>query len=149
MQHPKTWWFKLLERVFPSRCREVPEATNPDQVLIRQFAIWKGRVYLQQFASSENPEWHHSHPWKYGTVAIGLWGSVQDTHLGNDWRTKRKRAPYLSVYGPTTIHQSTDPSPGHTSIFIGLGEKRDSEKHYFRAERKPWREHILRLVKRL
>jgi hypothetical protein len=147
--HPPTRWFKLLSKWLPSRCREVPEATEVNQVLIRQFAIIRGHVYLQQFASSENPDWMHSHPWRYGTLALGLWGSVDDKHLGNDYRTKRKHAPYLNYYGPTTIHQSTNPSSGHTSIFIGLGRKSDDHKFYFKADRLHWRGHILKLVKRL
>lgn len=146
--YPKTWWFRLLERKFPDRCREIPEATDTRRILIRQFAIVKEHVYLQQFASGENEEWMHSHPWRRGTIAIGLWGSVRDKHLGNDMKTRRKFAPYLNYYGPTTIHQSTAPSPGHTSIFIGLGRKTD-EKYYFSSERKHWAQHILKMVKRI
>ena len=147
-QWPKTWWYRLAERWFPSRCREVPEATDSNQVLIRQFAIVKKYIYLQQFASSENAKWMHSHPWSWGTVAIGLWGSVDDKHLGNDLRTKRKRAPYFNYYGPTLVHQSTNPSSGHTSIFIGLGRKTD-DKNYFPAIRKHWLRHIQKLVARI
>lgn len=146
--YPKTWWFRYLEQCFPDRCREIPEATDTSRILIRQFAIIKEHVYLQQFASGENPAWMHSHPWKWGTIAIGLWGSVNDKHLGNDLRTRRKFAPYFNYYGPTLVHQSTAPSPGHTSIFIGLGRKTD-DKNYFPAARKHWRQHILKLVKRI
>lgn len=148
MSWPAPRWYRLAERWFPNRCREVPEATKPDVVLIRQFAIIKEHVYLQQFASSENREWMHSHPWAWGTIAIGLAGSVRDKHLGNDLKTRRKYAPYFNYYGPTTVHQSTGPSPGHTSIFIGLGRKTD-EKNYFVAVRKHWREHIQKIVRRI
>lgn len=153
MQHPKTFWYKILEKYFPSRCREVPEATEPNKILIRQFAIWKGRIYLQQFASGENPAWLHSHPWKKGTIAIGLWGSVVDCQVPGADQVRLYKAPYIRLMGPNHYHQTLDPSKGHTSIFIGLGEKTDFKYYLPKMEvfnlRKHWTTHIQKLVKRI
>jgi hypothetical protein len=147
--YPKTWWYKLAARCIPSRCREIPEARNPDRILLRQVALIKGHCYLQQFASHEDPMWMHSHPWTHGTIAIGLWGGLQE-HIFGGVRVQRKwRAPYARYMGPNYVH-STDPlGPGHTSIFIGLGRKTD-EKYYHRvAGRVHWTTHIKRKVVRL
>lgn len=159
MQHPKTWWYRILSRLFPGRCREIPEATNPDRILLRQFAIIKKYVYLQQFASGENPDWMHSHSWPRGTLAIGLWGSYNERRFA---MSRHTRAPYIRRMGPDTIHQTLDPSKGHTSIFIGLGKKTDGLKRYFNARAmlhtgehekyvhtKTWNDHIQRKVKRI
>lgn len=148
--HPKPLWFKFLERVIPSRCREVPEATDPDRILLRQFAIIKGRAYLQQFASGENPLHYHSHPWRRGTLAIGLRGSVTDHGLVGYWRHRVVKAPYFRYMGPNTVHNTTDPSPAHMSIFLGLGKKTDDKGYWGEpAEPTHWTDHIQKLVRRL
>lgn len=145
-QHPAPWWFRLLNRFFPDRCREIPEATDPSRVVLRQFAIWKRYIYLQQFAGSENIEWYHSHQWRR-TFAIGLWGSYTESRLNI---TRRIQAPYFYTMGPDVIHQVTVPSPGHTSIFIGLW-RNDDLKQYFRINLDGvlWSDHIKVFVKRI
>jgi hypothetical protein len=150
LEHPKPSWFRFLEQWFPERCREVPEASDPDRILLRQFAIVKGCAYLQQFASGENPEFYHSHPWRHGTIAIGLRGRLIDHNFVGYWRHKEVRAPYFRYMGPNTVHNTTDPSPDHVSIFIGLGTK-TNDKGYWVNPPKPqhWTNHIQRLVKRL
>ena len=144
---PKPWWYRAAERLIPSRCREVPEAQDPDRILLRQVALWKKHVYLQQFASGEDPRWMHSHPWRY-CLAIGLWGGYRELRLTGPWRNRR--APYFFVLDNRDIHNVTFPSRGHTSIFIGLGEKTDN-KHYFDSNPVTihWTKHIKRKVKRL
>ena len=148
--HPKPRWFKFLESRFPERCREIPEAIEPDKILLRQFAIIKGHVYLQQFASGENPLYFHSHPWRRGTIAIGLRGSVMDQNLVGFWRHRVVKAPYFRFMGPNTVHNTTDPSPNHMSIFIGLGKKTDAKGYWNEpAEPAHWEKHIQKKVKRL
>lgn len=139
-EHPAPWWYRLLARLFPGRVREIPEAVNPDRIVLRQFAIIKRYVYLQQFASSEDPRWMHSHQWRR-TIAIGLWGRYTERRH-NVYRTVR--APYLYTMGADVVHHVQDPSPGHTSIFVGLWRD-DDLKFYFPTvprERVPWEQHI-------
>jgi hypothetical protein len=160
--HPAPWWYKLAERFFPTapktnptwfqtwrdRCREIPEAQNPDRIVLRQFAVIKRYVYLQQFASHEDAEWMHSHQW-YRTIAIGLWGWYIESRLAG--RAARVRAaPYLYTMDDSVIHHVAVVSPGHTSIFIGLW-RNDDLKHYYRAdhERRLWSDHIKKMVKRI
>lgn len=144
---PKLWWYRLAERWLPSRCREIPEAQDPDRILLRQVALWKKHVYLQQFASGEDLRWMHSHPWRY-CIAIGIWGRYEERRLAGPIRFRQ--APYFFVLDNRDIHNVTYPSPGHTSIFIGLGEKTDN-KHYFDSfpTKIHWTEHIKVKVKRL
>ena len=139
--HPQPWWYHVAARYFPDRCREIPEARNPERIVLRQFALIKRYAYLQQFASSEDPGWAHSHQWRY-TVALGLWGSYTETRLAG-W-ARRRCAPYLFWMDATVIHQVSVPSVGHTSIFIGLFRD-DDLKHYYPVPaigRKHWEAHI-------
>lgn len=146
---PAPVWYRLARALLPSRCREVPEAQDPDTVLLRQFAIWRGRAYLQQFASAEHPDWYHTHPWTAGTLAIGLSGGLREWVYCGPVQTREFRAPYLRYMGPDHIHRSAPTGPGHTSIFVGFGRKTD-HKYYLRAA-KPvhWASHVMRQVKRL
>lgn len=165
VEHPAPWWYRFLSRVWPSRCREIPEPTDPDRVLLRQFAIVKHHAYLQQFASGENPRFMHSHPYAR-MLAIGLFGSYLETRIAG--RPKRRRAPYLFAMDGGHVHHVTEPSPGHTSIFIGWGRVPDGDvgdKHYYGVpvyrstsqmfgpepitRRRLWSDHIERFVKRI
>ena len=115
--------------------------------MLRQVALIRNHVFLQQFASGENPEFMHSHPWTYGTLAIGLWGSLVERRQADPTRHKVWKAPYARYMGPNYVHQSVEPGDGHTSIFIGLGRKTD-EKYYFKSDdRIHWRQHILKIVR--
>lgn len=145
-EHPAPWWYRLAERLCPDRCREIPEAVNPERIVLRQVALVKRYVYLQQFASGEDPRWMHSHQW-YRTIAIGLWGGYTERRLA---RPPRKRqAPYLYTMNDSVVHHVLAPQPGHTAIFIGLW-RNDDLKHYFPAHAGvPWDEHIQVMVKRI
>lgn len=152
-EYPKPWWFRTLRRLVPERCREIPHARETDRVLLRQVAIVKNHVYLQQFASSEFSEAEglhfHSHGWAGGTVAIGLWGRLGERRLIGVETEKVWRAPYLRYMGPNYCHMSYPLTPGHTSLFIGLGKKTD-RKYYIAAPAvKHWREYIKKVVRRL
>ena len=152
--HPRPWWFRLALLLAPDRCREIPEATDPTgkTILLRQVALVKRYLYLQQFASSENPNWMHSHQWRR-TVALGLWGSYTERRHGV---SRRKWAPYLYTMGPDVVHQVVDPSRGHTSLFLGVW-RRDELKHYFWVREgnpptligQPWDEHVKVMVARI
>ena len=150
--HPAPWWFRLAQRWFPNRCREIPEPTDPNRTLIRQFALWKRHVYLESFSSSENQLWMHSHQWRW-TIAIGLWGSYIERRLAGRW-LKFRDAPYCYVMGHDVVHNVDQPTAGHTSLLIGLWRD-DSMKYYFPTaanaldERRPWSAHIQRFVTRL
>lgn len=152
--HPPTWWFKVLSRIFPERCREIPEAketheqTNP-RILLRQFAIIKERAYLQQFASGEDTEYFHTHPWDKGTIAIGLWGNLTERLSVGAWPVKKFFAPYFRYMSPNMVHQTIFPSKGHTSIFIGLGKKTDEKYYYTLQPGIHWTKHIKKVVKRI
>lgn len=144
--HPAPWWYRLAARLFPGRCREIPEANNPDRVLLRQFAIIKRRVYLQNFASGEDPRFMHSHQWRR-TFAVGLWGGYIEHRLAGPARIVR--APYAYTMGPDVIHQVVEPTRGHTSLFVGFGRD-DSNRRYFDADAgTPWEQHVKRQVKRI
>lgn len=146
--HPKPWWYRLAERWFPERCREIPEAQEPERIVIRQFAIWFRHLYLQQFASGESHYWMHSHQWRR-TFALGLWGGYREYRYG--WkRGRRILAPYFYTMGSDVVHHVQDPTPGHTSLFLGLWRD-DDLKHYFPSEWKgrPWADHIKVMVKRI
>ena len=136
----------------PSRCREIPEAQDPSRIVIRQFAIVKGRAYLQQFAGPEDVRWYHSHPWSKGTVAIGLWGSVAEETMGGPTNKRLWIAPYFRYMGPEFIHRTEPLGPGHTSIFIGLGKKTDDKFYYPKLDattKRRWQEHVKKVVKRI
>ena len=144
--HPAPWWYRLAERWFPDRCREIPEAQNPDRIVLRQVALVLRHVYLQQFASSEDPRWMHSHQWRW-TIAIGLWGFYSEFRMAGEMRIRI--APYFYVMDETVVHQVQKPSPGHTSIFIGLWRD-DNLKQYFPADTAvSWEDHIKVKVKRI
>lgn len=143
--HPAPWWYRLAERLAPDRCREIPEATDPTRVVLRQVALIKRYLYVQQFASGENPEWMHSHQW-LRTFALGLWGGYRERrHNISRWVS----APYAYTMGVDVIHQVIDPTPGHTSLFLGLF-RNDDLKQYFRTHQgTPWEDHIQVKVKRI
>lgn len=146
--HPAPWWYRLCSKYFPDRCREIPEAQNPDLIVLRQVALVLRHVYLQQFASSEDPRWMHSHQW-HRTIALGLWGSYVEVRPAGP--TTMRRAPYLYTMDASVIHHVVSPAPGHTSIFVGLWRD-DDLKHYFPyppAERRLWSDHIKKMVKRI
>ncbi len=145
-QHPKPWWYRLAERLAPSRCREIPEAQNPDRILLRQVAIVHRKVYLQQFASGEDPRFMHRHEFKR-SIVLGLWGGYTERRLTGP--TRDITAPYAYTMGPDVIHQVTEPTPGHTSILIGWG--RIQERHYFCAvlPNWHWRDHVKQEVERI
>ena len=150
--YPKTWWFKLCEKVIPSRCREIPEATDPNQILLRQVAIWREHIYLQQFASSENLDFYHTHPWSHGTIAIGLYGKLAEWLPSGPIYRKIWKAPYFRYMGPQFLHSSAPFGPGHTSVFIGLGKKTNRKYYHAASDAEAsihWEDHIIKKVKRL
>lgn len=146
--HPAPWWYRLAEKIMPGRCREIPEAQSPERIVLRQVALWKRYIYLQQFASGEDPHWMHSHQWSR-TIAIGLWGQYCEQRLAGPSRTRR--APYFYTMDASVIHNVRLPSAGHTSIFIGLWRD-DDLKHYYPSpavNRFLWSDHIKVMVKRI
>lgn len=172
VQHPAPWWYRLLARLFPSRCREIPEANNPTwfeggspRIVLRQFAIVKRYVYLQQFACSEDERYMHSHPYRF-MLALGLWGSYTERRIAG--ASSRRCAPYCYTLDAGHVHHVQDPTAGHTSIFAGFGRAEDDtigDKRYFGAPTdlgpagevghvpttltKSWREHIKQKVARI
>lgn len=143
-QHPAPWWYRLLSHLFPNRCREIPEANNPDRLVLRQYAVKSRDWYLQQFASGEDPRYMHSHPYKL-MIAIGLWGSYTEHRIAG--APRRRRAPYFYVMDGGHVHHVQNPSPGHTSLFLGFGRQEDDspgDKKYFGAPR-----HVDRVADRL
>ncbi len=158
MHHPQPWWYRLAARVAPGRCREIPEATDPtgQQIVLRQVALVHRYVYLQQFSSSENPNWMHSHQWAY-TFAIGLWGAYTEHRPGA--RARTRRAPYAYGMDSEVVHHVQNPSPGHTSIFVGFF--RDDDLKYYHevvhlaglrvrtGVSRLWSDHIKVMVKRI
>ncbi len=145
-EHPAPWWYVILSRLFPDRCREIPEAQNPDRFVLRQFAIVKRYCYLQQFASSEDFRYMHSHQWKY-TIALGLWGAYVERRLAGDY--KIRRAPYLYAMDDSVIHQVIHPSAGHTSIFAGFFRDDDLKQYFVAGSGTSWEDHIKVKVKRI
>lgn len=148
IQHPAPWWYRLASKYAPERCREIPEAVNPDRIVLRQVALVGRYLYLQQFASSEDMGWMHSHQWRR-MFALGLWGSYTECRLAGPPR--RRQAPYLYTMGASVIHHVLCPSAGHTSLFLGLWRD-DDLKHYYPAPapgRRLWADHIKVMVKRI
>lgn len=133
--------------LFPGRCRAIPEANNPDHCVLRQVAIVKRYVYLQQFASAEDREWMHSHQWEW-TIAVGLWGGYTEFRLAG--RPKKRTAPYFYTMDSSIVHHVQRVTPGHTSVFVGLF-RNDDLKFYFPAhgEKRHWETHIKTQVKRV
>lgn len=166
IEWPAPWWYRLLAWLWPSRCREIPEANNPDRLVLRQFAIVKRFVYLQQFASAEDPRFMHSHPYRR-MIAIGLWGRYLEQRIAG--AAKQRRAPYLYFMDAGHVHHVQSPGRGHTSVFIGIGRAADDsegDKRYFGTPRllaettipvvdapttfaKSWRDHIRVKVARI
>lgn len=143
--HPAPWWYRLAEKYIPERCREIPEAVNPDRIVLRQVAIIGRYLYLQQFASGEDWEWRHCHQWRY-TFALGLWGDYLEDRVNF---FKRRSAPYFYWMGPDVIHQVLDPSPGHTSLFLGLWRDDDMKMYFKKGAGVGWKDHIKVKVKRI
>ncbi len=209
--HPRPWWYRVALKVAPGRCREIPEAQNPDRIVLRQVALvknrrelqlhclaklkaatelghepylhqrvrivfWRGacwlahacNVYLQQFASDEDPNFMHSHPYKR-MFALGFWGAYTEHRIAGI--SRRRKAPYAYSMDGGHVHHVQEVTPGHTSIFIGLGRAIDGtigDKHYYgvpeaiqcteahdvvgcspRTRRKIWSSHIKAMVKRI
>ncbi len=163
-EHPRPWWFRLALALVPHRCREVPAPTDSGRVMIRQVALWYRHLYLMQFAGSEEPDWMHSHQWRW-TLAVGLWGSYIERRLGE--RPRVRRAPYAYAMDHTVVHHVQWPTPGHTSLFLGLWRD-DDLKHYYptapleqgwralpyerswsEPQRVPWEQHIQKMVARI
>lgn len=135
IEHPRPWWFRLALRLCPGRCREIPEAANPDRIVLRQVALIGRHVYLQQFASGEDPRFMHSHPYRF-MIAVGLWGSYIERRIAG--RTRTRRAPYLYTMDGGHVHHVQAPTAGHTSIFVGIGREADGsegDKHYYGVPR--------------
>jgi hypothetical protein len=145
-EHPKPFWYRLAERICPGRCREIPEAVNPDRIVLRQVALWKRFAYLQQFSSGEDFNFFHSHQWSR-TIAIGLWGQYVEERIAGPLRLRR--APYLYTMGADVVHRVDCPSPGHTSVFIGFFRDDDLKHYYPREGRRLWSEHIKVMVRRI
>lgn len=162
-QQPRPWWYRLLARIAPGRCREIPEADNPTwcehktpitdhseglghigycetcnappRIVLRQFSIIKRYWYLQNFGCAEDARYLHSHPYKF-MIAIGLWGSYTERRMAGVPR--RRSAPYLYTLDDSTVHHVQAVSPGHTSLFIGFGRAEDGserDKRYYGAPR--------------
>lgn len=152
--YPAPWWYRLANVVFPSRCREIPESTDPDRILLRQFAIIRRYVYLQQFASSEAEDWFHAHNW-FIIVAIGLWGGYKEEIMppGHTPIEKfERRAPYLTFMDRTIRHRVSCPSTGHTSLSIGLGPNYGDRTYFHRNDPSTpvsWQNHVKKLVRRI
>lgn len=150
--HPTPWWFRLLSRLAPSRCREIPEATEPERVLLRQFAIVHRVCYLQQFASGENPRYYHRHEFRRVWCLV-LSGGYWESRPGAEDRFVS--APMLYSMTQQVLHRVTRPLPGHTSIFFGWS--RNGERVYFREYSDPsldllpipWQDHVKQQVKRI
>lgn len=164
--HPKPLWFKLAEFFFPDRTREIPEAQNPDRIVLRQFALVKRMVYLQQFASSEDPRYMHSHQWRR-TFALGLRGGYTESRIAGP--DIARDAPYFYTMDASVVHHVQDPSPDHLSVFVGIGRD-DNLKHYYGSPqltdytpdprfkqdttrpltlRSRWEKHVLKMVARI
>jgi hypothetical protein len=138
------WWYALALRWIPSRCRAIPEATDPDRILLYQVAIWSRRIYLQSFASGEQVGWSHAH--EGPVLCIGLWGSYTDRALIGTER--RIRAPYVRYLGREVWHRVADPSRGHTSIFVVI--RRERERQYVSESAViPWQQHVKKEVARI
>lgn len=154
------WWYRLLARLWPSRCREIPEADNPTwcehkdpaqeivrdallpagscrqcgappRIVLRQFALIKRFAYLQNFGCAEDPRYMHSHPFRF-MIAIGLWGSYTERRVAG--ASFKRSAPYVYTLDSGHVHHVQNVSAGHTSIFIGFGRAEDGsegDKRYF------------------
>lgn len=154
-EHPAPWWYCLAERALPERCREIPEAQNPERIVLRQVALISRHLYLQQFASSEDASWMHSHQWHF-TIALGLWGSYTEWRPGA--APRERIAPYLYWMDESVIHHVQAPSEGHTSLFLGLWRD-DGLKYYHGVEgrlrryrtgvSRLWSDHVIKQVKRI
>jgi hypothetical protein len=170
-QHGRPWWYRLALRICPSRCREIPEADNPTwpdgspRVLLRQVALVKRYVYLQQFACSEDARYMHSHPYRF-MVALGLWGGYVEHRIAGP--AILRTAPYCYTLDGGHVHHVQHPTAGHTSIFAGFLRAADGslgDKRYFGApydqafdgdvplppqtRRKLWSDHIRKMVARI
>jgi hypothetical protein len=146
----KPWWYKLAERIVPGRCREIPEAREPDQILLRQVALISRRVYLQQFASAEDHRYYHRH--EGPVLCIGLWGSYVDVELkrrkmGITLILRRICAPYIR-YMPADYWHHVERPRNQCSIFVVL--RRQRERYYTEGGRSwPWKEHVKKQVERI
>jgi hypothetical protein len=140
------WWWRLARRLWPARVREVPEPTDPGRLILRQFALQRRRAYLQAFCGGENPDWYHSHQFRYVLVFV-LWGSYTERRRVT---VRRVRAPWVYLMGPDTIHQVTEPR-SHTSIAIGFGRDESLRRYYHKDALAgiPWTEHVKHLSPRI
>ncbi len=54
--------------------------------------------------------------------------------------------------GADVIHQVLHPTPGHTSLFLGLGRIHSVPKRYYpvaQEQSRGWEDHIMKQVKRI
>jgi hypothetical protein len=140
-QAPAPWWYRLASRFLPARCREVPEARKPERTLLRQAALVLRTVYLQGFASGEDPEWYHGHGrW---LLVVGLWGGYRELRPGQPPCTRR--APYAFLMAPGELHAVDAPTRGHTSLAVFLS--RGQRFYVRRSEVRGWRDHVRKEVR--
>jgi len=148
MQSKQPWWYRLALRSAPERCREIPEAQNPDRTLLRQVALISRRVYLQQFVSGEDDRYFHRHAGP--VLAIGLRGTYVDSSLlpEGGMLIKRVRAPYVRYMNSSHAHRVTHPQR-QCSIFVLLRRKQERTYTDGRGRFWPWQEHVKKQVERI
>ena len=89
-------WDELVMRAFlwlfvnlPNRSRVVPAADDPATQMLMQFALIKGRLYLQHFMTAESYDYFHTHRWTYMRSFVLSSGYVEERPGGfNITRTR-------------------------------------------------------------
>lgn len=108
--------FKLLNKLFPTRCREIPHVDGG--VLLRQVRVFKN-VYLQQFAQPEVVDMFHLHRWSKMRSFI-LSGHYVEERLYADKTRAKIRHQRFTTFTMTrdVVHRVHYWSPRCWTLFI-------------------------------
>jgi hypothetical protein len=115
---------------FPSRARIVPRADDPSIPMLMQFALIRGRLYLQRFISPESENFFHNHRWRYMRSFV-LSGQYVEERPGGHTIIRRRGRSHAMDW--TTIHRIVEWTPYCVTLFYMSKEQRD-EWGYLPAE---------------
>lgn len=157
VQHPRPWWYRLALRLWPSRCREIPEADNPTWCEHRRPITLDDcgaggceredigtcfecgappRILLRQVALRKRR-------WYLQQFACSEDPRFMHSHpaklmivigLWGGYTERRiagapitRTAPYVYTMDRGHVHHVQKPGAGHTSLFLMFGVQHDAE----------------------
>lgn len=157
VQHPRPWWYSLALRLFPGRCREIPEADNPTWCEHRN-PVTHGDVESRRFpAGTVGICRQCGAPPRILLRQVSIWkrhwylqqfACSEDPRFMHSHPAKfmiviglwgsyteqriagapiKRSAPYVYTMDAGHVHHVQKPGRGHTSLFLMFGVQHDAE----------------------